>query len=236
VFPRGAIFDADLSKVEKAKPEDVVEFVDHSWYTVDSGRKNPAEGKTEIKFTRYDTEDKYSWVKAPRFKGKPMEVGPLARMLIAYVVGRKKVKKLIDDALAALGQAGKLEILLSVLGRTAARALEAKLIADEMVKWFEELAENLKKGQVKVFTSYEVPGKAEGVGLWEAPRGALAHWNRIEKKRIAHYQVVTPSAWNFSPRDADDVRGPVEEALIGTPVINPAQPLEVLRTVHSFDP
>ena len=175
------------------------------------------DGKTEPKFTKMG-DKKYTWLKAPRIDGRPMEVGALSRVLVAYVSGDPKVKSSVDGTLKALGQAGHPEVLLSVLGRIAARALEAKMICDAMVDWTGELIGNIKKGDTKYFTQKDVPEKGQGVGLWEAPRGALAHWNVIEGKKLKNYQCVVPTTWNASPRDNKGVRGPIETALIGTPV------------------
>ncbi len=235
LLPPGAVFAGKL-EVQQVKPEEVTEYVSHSWYTDDSGPRNPSDGVTEPEYTDLDTDSKYSWCKAPRFKEQPMEVGPLARMLVAYLSGNEKAKKLIDDTLAALGVPGKPEVLLSTLGRVGARALECKLVADAMVDWTMELIENFRNGRTALYAEYEVPESGSGVGLWEAPRGALAHWNTIEDGRLKIYQVISPSTWNFSPRDDKGVRGPVEEALIGTPVVDPEKPIEVLRVVHSYDP
>ncbi|MFQ5751132.1 MAG: nickel-dependent hydrogenase large subunit [bacterium] len=235
LLPPGAVFAGQL-KVEEVKPEEVTEYVSHSWYTDESGALNPSEGVTEPKYSDLSTNDKYSWCKAPRFKEQAMEVGPLARMLVAYLSGNEKAQKLINDTLAALGVPGKPQVLLSTLGRVGARALECKLIADAMMDWSMELIENFKGGQTDLWAEYDIPDSAQGVGMWEAPRGALAHWNTIEGGRLKNYQVISPSTWNFSPRDDKGVRGPVEEALIGTPVIDAEKPVEVLRVVHSYDP
>jgi [NiFe] hydrogenase large subunit len=235
LLPPGAIYSGQLS-AQTVTPEDVTEYVKHSWYTDNCGELNPKEGMTEPDYADLNTDAKYSWCKAPRFNDHAMEVGPLSRMLIAYVSGNEKVKKLVDGTLAALGVAGKPEVLLSTLGRVAARALECKLIADTMVDWTLELVTNFKNGQTTLHEEYQVPESGQGIGLWEAPRGALAHWNTIEDSMLKNYQVISPSTWNFSPRDDKGVRGPVEEALIGTPVADAEKPIEVLRVVHSYDP
>jgi [NiFe] hydrogenase large subunit len=165
-----------------------------------------------------------------------MEVGALSRVLVAYVSGNAKVKSMVDGTLSALGQAGHPEVLLSVLGRIAARVLETKLVIDGMLDWTGELLANLKAGKTQMYALNDVPEKGQGMGLWEAPRGALAHYNVIEGKKLKNYQCVVPTTWNASPRDHKGVRGPIEEALVGTPVLDPDKPLEVLRVVHSFDP
>ncbi len=235
LLPRGAVYADQGLKPQKVGPEMVTEDVSRSWYKSGSGL-NPAKGETDPDFSGYDTSKKYSWAKAPRLNGKPMEVGALSRMLVAYVSGQPTAKELIDGALAKLGVAGKPEVLLSVLGRIAARALESKLVADQMVLWTMQLASNLGAGKTKLFSQYELPQSGSGIGLWEAPRGALAHWNTIENSVLKNYQLVVPTTWNVCPRDDKGVRGPIEEALIGTPVLDPKKPLEVLRVVHSFDP
>lgn len=220
LLPRGAIFGGDISKVEEADVEKVVEHVAHSWYKGGEA-KQPLHGETDPEFTSMpehakDTE-KYSWLKAPRYDGKPMEVGPLARMLVRQDAG-------------LLDLAKKLNIGPSVLARIAARALEAKVVADAMLGWVTEL-----KLDGPTFTPYE-PHSGEGHGLAEAPRGALSHHIVIEGGRIKNYNQVVPTTWNMGPRDAEGVRGPVEEALIGTPVKDATQPVEVCRVVRSFDP
>ncbi len=235
LLPQGAVFDGEL-KVVQPSVDEVTEHITHSWYAANGAPRNPREGRTEPQYTTLDNEDKYSWVKAPRLNGKPMEVGPLSRMLVAYLSGGQEAVTLINSTLEALGVGGHPEVLLSTLGRVAARALECKLIADKMVDWTLELIDNFKNNRKDLWFEYELPEVARGVGTWEAPRGALAHWNNIENGVLKNYQVVSPSTWNFSPRDDANVRGPVEQALIGTPVENPEQPLEVMRVVHSFDP
>ncbi|MEK7741667.1 MAG: nickel-dependent hydrogenase large subunit, partial [Nitrospirota bacterium] len=235
LLPRGAIFADSFPKVQDAKPEDVAEHTSHSWY---KGAKplNPSVGETDPEYTGYDPDKKYTWAKAPRLKNKPMEVGALARMLVAYASGQPTAKKLIDNTLAAIGHAGKPQVLLGVVGRIAARALECKMVADSMYQWGLDIVENIKKGKTEVYTPYEIPDKAKGIGLWEAPRGALGHWIDVEGKKIKNYQCVVPTTWNVCPRDDKGVRGPIEEALVGTSVVNSEKPLEVLRVVHSFDP
>ncbi len=237
-LPRGAIFDGKLS-VEKVSPDDAVEYVPHSWYTAESGGgKNPgaADATTEPEYTELNTDDKYTWTKTTQIKDKQMEVGPLARMLVAYLSDAPGAKKIIDDTLSALGVPGQVEVLLSALGRLAARPLEAALVADKMEADLALLKENITSGKGEWFTQNEVPESGTGVGAWDAPRGSLAHFNRIEDSKIANYQATPASNWNFSARDDNGTRGPVEEALIGTPVADPEAPLEILRVVHTFDP
>ncbi len=243
-LPRGAIFGGQL-KVEQVDPSEVQEYVSHSWYTHDSGAgKNPGSNNatTAPQYTKVDTNDKYTWAKTAQIKNKPMEVGTLARMLIAYLSPNAPyyatVKSLVDSTLQALGSAGKPEILISALGRIATKALESVLIADKAEADLARLKQNIKDGDNNWFNpkGHDVPDAGAGVGAWEAPRGALAHWNRIEGGKIASYQAVPASNWNFSPRNDQGQRGPVEEALVGTPVADAAKPLEVLRVIHTFDP
>jgi [NiFe] hydrogenase large subunit len=233
-FPRGAIFGANGLSVVEPKVDQIREDVEHSWYDSPSGL-NPTKGATHLGFTSYNTDKQYSYVKAPRLNGEPMEAGPLSRMLVAYLSGNEAVKTLIDATLAKLGAAGKPEVLISLLGRVAARNLEAKIVADQMVVWLTELIGGIKGGDSKFFEPSSAT-EGEGAGLWEAPRGALAHFMTVKNGKIAGYQVVTPSTWDMSPRDKDGKRGPLEEALVGTPVTDAAAPLEALRIVHSFDP
>ncbi len=235
LLPRGALFASDFPKVHEARPEDVMEHTSRSWYK-DSRPLNPSVGVTEPEFTAYEPDKRYTWAKAPRLQNKPMEVGALARMLVAYASGRPVPKKMINNTLAAIGHPGQPQVLQSVIGRIAARALECKMIADAMSEWGLDIIENIKKGNAAVYNEYTIPDKAQGIGLWEAPRGALGHWIEVEGKRIKNYQCVVPTTWNVCPRDDNGVRGPIEEALTGTRVEDPEKPLEVLRVVHSFDP
>jgi Ni,Fe-hydrogenase I large subunit len=248
-LPRGRIMNRDLTKVEAVDQSGVGESVSHSWYTYggdDGELKHPWDGVTDPKYAGptppYDTlagYDKYSWLKAPRYQDEPMEVGPLARMLVAYASNHADVKPAVDGVLSALGVGA--EALFSTLGRVAARAIETKLLAAKLSAWQQELGANLNSGDLAVAdTSKWDPGSwpsdAKGWGMEEAPRGSLAHWVVIKDQRIANYQLVVPSTWNGSPRDAKGRRGAWEEALIGTPVADPSKPVEILRTIHSFDP
>lgn len=244
LFPRGAIFNGDLSRVERIELlKDIEEYVGHSWYTDRcGGGRNPSDGITEPQFTgkdgikEIDHDGKYDWTKAVRLKGRPMEGGPLAQMLIAYASGREQARRLVDDVLRAVGMEGRLDILFSVLGRVVARVLKLKMTLDSVEGWVDGLIENIKAGDTEFFVPYEIPDSARGVAGWDAPRGCITDYNEIENKRLKNWQSVPASNWNFSPRDDKGVRGPAEEALIGTPVSDPKNPLEVLRVVHSFDP
>jgi hydrogenase large subunit len=235
-LPNGYLDASKGLTVADADPANVLEYVEHSWYDSKSGL-NPAEGETipPKTFPGYDVNDKYSWAKAPRYNGAPAEVGPLARMLVAYLRGSAPVKAIVDLALEKLGAAGKPEVLVSLLGRVAARNLEAPVIADWSIEWMNELIAAIKEGPVEFYKPID-KSDGKGAGLWEAPRGALGHWINVQDDKIANYQVCTPSSWDISPRDADGVRGPMEEALVGTPIMDPERPIEAGRVVRSFDP
>ncbi len=235
-FPRGIVKGRDITKVHPVQVEKITEEVTHSWY---KGEKSlhPSVGETDPWYTGLETskpEGKYSWLKTPRYDGMACEVGPLARMLVNYVSGHKPTVDNIGFVLGKLG-AGP-EVLFSTLGRIAARAVETKVIADEMGGWINELLANLKRGDMETFTPFEMPNSAKGFGMTEAPRGALGHWIEIEKKKIKNYQMIVPTTWNGSPRDAKGQMSAFEASLIGTPIADPKKPLEVLRTIHSFDP
>ncbi len=251
-FPRGAILNRDLSRVHEIDGRDVEqikEFVTHSWYKYEGGDGvglHPWSGETEFNFTgpkppykQLNVEGKYSWLKTPRWKGHAMEVGPLARMLVAYASGHKEVQDIVNATLKKLNV--PVAALFSTLGRTAARGLETKLIAGWAKEFYNQLMSNIKNGDTRTFNNEKWepstwPKEAKGVGMTEAPRGALAHWIVIKDEKIDNYQLVVPSTWNASPRDHLGNRSAYEEALIGTPVADPEKPLEILRTIHSFDP
>ncbi|MBF0275445.1 MAG: nickel-dependent hydrogenase large subunit, partial [Nitrospinae bacterium] len=210
------------------------EHVAHSFYEGETPR-HPSHGETKPYYTGIDTEGKYSWLKSPRYEGKAMEVGPLARTLVAYGSGKKDVQNIVNHVLKTLGNLPA-DVLFSTLGRTAARCIETKVIADNAESMVMQLIENVKRGNLDTFTEYTMPDNAEGFGLTEAPRGALGHWIDIKKGKINNYQLIVPSTWNASPRDSIGQRGAYEESLIGTPIADPKRPLEILRTIHSFDP
>ena len=233
LMPRGVIMKRDIAGMKMAAQEKVTEHVAHGWYE-DGAPKHPYQGETKPKHGDYVTDKKYSWFKAPRYDGEPCEVGPLARVLVAYGKGNKEIKALVDSTLAKLGV--PVQALFSTLGRTAARGLETVAIGAATERWVMELIENLKSGDTKTYTAWEMPNSAMGVGLNDVPRGSLGHWINIENKVIKNYQYVVPSTWNLGPRCEKGKLGPVEEALIGTPVADPKRPLEILRTIHSFDP
>jgi [NiFe] hydrogenase large subunit/hydrogenase large subunit len=248
-LPRGRIMGRDISTLQPVDHLDVAETVAHSYYTYDGGdtaalhpwdgQTNPTYAGPTPPFTTLEGFDKYSWLKAPRYQDEPMEVGPLARMLVAYVAGRKEVVDAVNGVLGAL-EVGP-EALFSTLGRVGARAIETQVIANRLGSWLTELTTNLDTGDLAVadVTKWDPsswPETAEGWGFEEAPRGSLGHWIRIKSGTIDNYQFVVPSTWNGSPRDAQGRRGAWEEALVGTPVGDPEQPVEILRTIHSFDP
>jgi len=248
-LPRGIILNRDLSNVHPVDPANVAEYVTHSWYQYSDGddkAKHPFQGETKPNYTGpkppYDylqTDQKYSWLKAPRYQDQPMEVGPLSRMLVAYASGHPDVKELVNAVLAKLNAPAT--ALFSTLGRIAARAIEAQLMAKFVSKWIDELGSNLGHGDLRVHNGDKWdpgtwPSEMQGFGFHEAPRGSLAHWVQIENKKIKNYQAVVPTTWNAGPRDSKGQRGAYESALLKTPVADPERPLEILRTVHSFDP
>ncbi len=251
-IPRGIILDGDLKKIHDLNlkdPEQIKEFIDHSWYTYDgkdTGGRHPFEGETTFHFTgpkppydQLNVEDKYSWLKAPRWNEKPMETGPLARMMVGYASGRKDYVNLVDDTLKKLNI--PLEALQSALGRTVARGLESVLVSDWMRSDMDQLLENIKNGDETTFnrTKWEPEtwsNTAKGVGWMEAPRGALGHWIQIADKKVKNYQAVVPTTWNASPIDHNGNIGAYEASLKDTPIADPKKPLEILRIVHSFDP
>jgi hydrogenase large subunit len=248
-FPPGAILNKDLTKVIKVDQGKIAEYVDHSWYENSAGAGkglHPYDGNTEVNYTgpkppyeHLDTAAKYSFVKTPRYDEQAMEVGPLARVLVAYASGHKETKAVVDLVLGKLGVGAA--ALFSTLGRTAARGIDCLLVAQQTPKFLDELIGNISKSDYRIHANEmwepsEWPAEARGYGMHEAPRGALGHWIKIKDQKILNYQAVVPSTWNASPRDAKGVRGPYEAALVGTPMADPNKPLEILRTIHSFDP
>jgi [NiFe] hydrogenase large subunit len=230
----GGVLMGDLTP----KPLDttlITEDVTRGWYEPGESR-HPYQGETKPipAEVTYNTDDKYSWIKAPRYDGRSAEVGPLARNLVAYTRGQKDVKQLVDHVLSTLGVGT--EALFSTLGRTAARGIETAVVGNAMETWIDELRSNIARGDKEIYQPWLMPDTGMGYGLNDVPRGALGHWIEIDKKKIKNYQYVVPSTWNLGPRDAQNQKGPVENSLIGTPVADPKQPLEILRTVHSYDP
>ncbi|HXY29808.1 MAG TPA: nickel-dependent hydrogenase large subunit [Gemmatimonadaceae bacterium] len=249
-FPRGIIKNNDLSKVEPYDHQGVAEYINSSWYTYSGGDDkglHPYQGESTPKYTGPPTpwkylqdEKKYSWMKAPRYNGMAMQVGPLPRMLVAFASGHKDVVPLVADTLKKLGVGP--EALFSTLGRTAARGIETVVIARRLSTWYDALVKRISDGDTRTFdeSKWEPstwPKSAKGYGYLDAPRGALGHWVEIDNGQIARYQCVVPSTWNCSPRDGQGQLGPYEAALTDNhPLKNPEQPLEILRTIHSFDP
>jgi hydrogenase large subunit len=249
-LPRGIILDRDLSTVHPFDPAKIKEFITSSWYEYEQGDTaglHPYEGETKPKYDGPPTpwkylqdEKKYSWLKSPRYDGLPMEVGPLARMLVAYASGHEEARALIGDVL------GKLNVgpaaLYSTLGRTAARGIETVLLARRMNTWYDAFVNRIKSGDTQTFTKDKWepeswPAQAQGYGYLDAPRGALGHWVQIENGHISRYQCVVPSTWNAGPRDPQGIAGPYEAALTDNhPLVDPERPIEILRTIHSFDP
>ncbi len=252
LWPRGAILNKDLNTIYDVDPKDlsqVKEEVAHSWYTYSNGNGkglHPWEGETNPQYTgpqppyKYlDVDNKYSWLKTPRWKDNPMEVGPLARVLIQYAKGEPMIVDTVNYVLKTLNVGP--EALFSTLGRTAARGIECKQTAGFMLHFYNQLVENIKSGDVRTFNDRmwdpeRWPSECQGFGFTEAPRGALGHWIHIKDQKIADYQIVVPSTWNASPRDGKGRSGAYESALKGTPMDDPNMPLEILRTIHSFDP
>jgi hydrogenase large subunit len=229
-LPTGELFKAGVIspdlKPEPFDKDNITEDLKHSWYADSDSGKSPAQGETKPVLKKKEA---YSFIKSPRYKGEVCELGPLARMVSNCVQGDAKAKELVDSALGELG-AG-VDALFSVLGRHAARALEAKLVADAMVDWLQALKPN-----EPTIVQHEIPDQAEGAGLTEAPRGSVGHWMTIKDKKIDRYQVITPTAWNASPKDDNDQPGAVEQAIIGTKVKDKDNPFELVRIVRAFDP
>jgi hydrogenase large subunit len=253
LFPRGVILDRDVSTIHDLTlddPQGIQEFVAHSWYDYSSGKASglhPWSGETELNYTgpeppyeHLNVEESYSWLKSPRWNGKAVEVGPLARVLMLYASGNELAQSLVNQTLATLD--APVEALFSTLGRTAARTLETAILAESMQTWLDSLIANIKAGDTRTFNEElwepkSWPKSCQGVGVMEAPRGALSHWVVIEDEKIANYQAIVPSTWNAGPRDANGQPGAYEAALEDRhEMFDPEQPLEILRTIHSFDP
>ncbi len=253
LIPSGVILNRDLSTVhdvDMQAADQIQEYISHSWYDYKDGKDqglHPYDGETGLNYSgpkppyqHLDVDQSYSWIKSPRWRGKPMEVGPLARVLMLYARGHEQTKELVDMTLSKLDV--PVDALFSTLGRTAARTLETKIIGDNMQTWFDNLVANIKAGDTKTFNEVlwepsSWPAEARGVGFMEAPRGALAHWIVIKDQKIDNYQAVVPSTWNAGPRDPEGQPGPYEAALQDNHELHdPKQPIEILRTIHSFDP
>jgi len=253
LIPGGAILNRDITtihEVDMNAADEIQEHVSHSYYDYSQGKDaglHPYDGETSLNYSgpkppydHLDVEKSYSWLKSPRWKGHAMEVGPLARVLMLYARGHDQTRELVNMTLNKLDV--PVTALFSTLGRTAARGLETKIIGDMMQTWYNHLVANIKAGDTKTFNEklWEPatwPKQARGVGFMEAPRGALAHWIVIEDERIKNYQAVVPSTWNAGPRDQSGQPGAYEAALQDNHTLHdPTQPIEILRTIHSFDP
>ena len=251
-FPRGIVLGGDLSRVHDYDPTKVAEYIHSSWYEYEGGSEkglHPYEGQSKPRYTGpkppyeylQDQQDgKYTWMKAPRYDGRPMQVGPLARMLVAYAAGHQDARALTKEVMDRLGVGPA--ALFSTLGRVAARGMETMLIARRMDRWYDMLVNRIKSGDVSTYNAKAWdpagwPKQARGYGFLDAPRGALGHWVVIEDGKVKNYQCVVPTTWNCSPRDAKGQPGPYEAALLDNhPLLDPKRPLEILRTIHSFDP
>jgi hydrogenase large subunit len=222
----------------------VSEAVKHSWYDYKGGNEkslHPYFGETTPKYTDFQDDGKYSWLKSPTFYGKPMQVGPLARVLGMLAAGHEPTKQYATTALdlvsSLAGAKVGLDAMHSTIGRHAARAVGCAVQCDELAKQWDLLVANMAKGDLKTFNRPEFPkGEQRGVGFHEAPRGVLSHWIVIDSGKIKNYQCVVPTTWNAAPRNENSLPGAYEACLVGNPVADPEKPLEVLRTVHSFDP
>lgn len=246
-LPGGTIMNGDLSTVKGIASfnddyfrDNVVENIAHSWYKGDWS-KHPYEEDDVPNYTEFQDDGKYSWIKAPRFQGQPMQVGPLSQMLVGYAQGHQPIIKNVNNALSLVSSVAGVtvgpEALHSTLGRHVARAVRASMLGDLAIKHWELLVDNIGKGDLEIFNKPVFPqGEQQGYGIHEAPRGVLSHWIVIQDGKIKNYQCVVPSTWNAGPRDSDGVAGPYEASLIGNPVADAEKPLEILRTVHSFDP
>ena len=245
-LPGGVIVGGDLANMRVIKDwkdaefrKSVTEDTEHSYYE-SYGPLHPWKGKTDPKYNDWNPEGKYSWVKAPRYNGLPMEVGPLAQVLVGFASGHELTVKWVTKAVATVEALANTKVqpaaLMSTLGRHAARAVRASMLADLATKHWELLANNILGGDSTTFEPPTYSGEVEGVGLHEAPRGTLSHWVVLDGSKIKNYQAVVPTTWNASPRDKANTVAPYEAALIGNPVADPKLPLEVIRTLHSFDP
>jgi hydrogenase large subunit len=252
LVPRVFIQNRDLNNIAEPDPRDfdrMKEFVTRSWYKYGGGDGvglHPWNGETELEYSgpeppyQYlDVDKKYSWLKAPRWNETAVEVGPLARVLAWYATGHTQTRELVDLVLKRLN--APVSAVFSTLGRTAARGIETKVIADMLRTFYGELVAEIKAGNTRTFSGERWdpstwPSRAQGFGFMEAPRGALGHWVVIEGGKIANYQLVVPTTWNASPRDHQDQVGAYESSLVGTTLAKPEWPLEILRTIHSFDP
>jgi len=246
-LPGGTIMGGDLASVKPFTSfndpyfkDNVVECIARSWYDGD-WTKHPYEEDTVPKYTEFNEDGRYTWLKAPRFQGEPMQVGPLAQVMVGYAQGHEMTKTYVDYALSQISTIAGVQVgpgvLHSTIGRHGARAIRAAMMADLALKHWQLLVDNIGRGDLAIFNKPTFPkGEIQGFGFHEAPRGALSHWIVIQDGVIKNYQCVVPSTWNAGPRDDKDKAGPYEASLVGNPIADPERPLEVLRTIHSFDP
>ena len=246
-LPGGTVMNGDLSTIKPITSisdeyfkSNVEESIARAWYDGDWS-KHPWEEDTEPKYTDFQDEGRYTWLKAPRFQGKPMQVGPLAQLVVGYAQGHELTVNSVNAALGKISAVAGVnvgpEILHSTIGRHAARAVRCSMMADLALKHWDLLVNNIATGDLEIFNPPTFPkGEQKGVGVHEAPRGLLSHWCVIQDGKIKNYQCVVPSTWNAGPRDAEGQLGPYEASLMGNPIADAEKPLEVLRTIHSFDP
>ncbi|WP_419787759.1 nickel-dependent hydrogenase large subunit [Pseudodesulfovibrio sp.] len=232
-FKSGVLWGNDFGKTDKLDSNLINEHVARSWYKGDEARQ-PYDGMTEPMYTSYDDKDKYSWAKAPRYKGEAMETGPLARRAIAYGRGEKETKTMLDNFFKASGM--KKEQLFSTMGRTISRVVETTLLGRRMKGWIDDTEKRIKKGDTDIYKKWKMVDSAKGVGFCCVTRGGLSHWIRIKGGKIENFQLVVPSTWNLGPRCAAGKLSAAEQSLIGCPCPDLDRPVELLRTIHSFDP
>ncbi|HCG05581.1 MAG TPA: hydrogenase 2 large subunit [Desulfovibrio sp.] len=232
-FRGGVLWGHAIGKAEDLDPAQIQEHLSRGWYKP-GPPAHPYDGVTDPDYTGYDPDGHYSWSKAPRYKGEAVETGALARRLIAYSRGEKETITRMDAWLAACKL--KQENLFSTMGRTAARMVESVILMNRVQGWLNDLEDRAKAGPVEIYREWKMPDEAKGVGFCAVTRGALSHWIRIEKGKTANYQMVVPSTWNLGPRCDKGKPSAVEQSLMGNPVLDPDRPVELLRTVHSFDP
>ena len=253
LFESGMILDGDISKVLELDENKITEEATHAWYKNDAAL-HPYDGEQEPNYTGLqdgqsidahgkeahtkvlDTQGKYTWIKAPRYDGKPLQVGPLANIVVNYAKKNERVVKVVDQFLKNAGL--PLEAVFSTLGRTACRMIEAKVVADNGLIALENLIANIKSGDTQTCAKYVIDNSKEYKGRYigHVPRGALSHWCRIEKGVIKNWQAVVPSTWNATPKDKDGTMGAYESCLIGLKLADLSKPLEIIRRIHSFDP
>ncbi|MCL1073128.1 nickel-dependent hydrogenase large subunit [Shewanella dokdonensis] len=247
IFQEGVIMNGDLKNVTDINPDLIAEDVTHAWYKADKPQ-HPYDGTTIPDYTglverdtvygklpTLDGDNKYSWVKSPRYNGEPVEVGPLSCLLVNYAKGNKVVVDAVNGLLQRTGL--PIEALFTTLGRTAARMLQTSIVAQESIKTFNALLTNMLSDEATYVKPVIDPNKEYvGHGMIEAPRGMLSHWIRIKGGLVENYQAVVPTTWNAGPVDANGKVGPYEAALVGLKLEDPAKPLEVIRIIHSFDP